>query len=151
MKKTLMFMELVLHRWMTRCGYSVAMITEDRYTSKCVENKDLIIFKMSKVEGCKLTRIGDLPFDYHYGGCNTFSFGIMLCRSDYVKQDCQSLVQIQSKFSSTVFYLVLMELHSKRNHHQICLIITSRRLDLIENHHSLPDNFLEMMDYTPKF
>ena len=34
---------------------------------------------MSKVEDCKLTRVGDLPFDFRAGGCNTFPFGLMIC------------------------------------------------------------------------
>ena len=33
------------------------------------------MFQMSKVQNCRLTRVGDLPFEFYRGGCNTFSFG----------------------------------------------------------------------------
>ena len=42
---------------------------------------DTIRFQISKVTGCALTEFGELPFDYRNGGCNTFSFGVMLCFS----------------------------------------------------------------------
>ena len=48
---------------------------------------------MSKVQDCKLTNVGELPFSYFWGGCNTFSFGIMLCFSEDSEQACHSLVQ----------------------------------------------------------
>lgn len=35
---------------------------------------------MSKVTNCAIQRVaGQLNFDFRGGGCNTFSFGIMLC------------------------------------------------------------------------
>ena len=36
-------------------------------------------FQLAKVENCALTNVGELPFDFYLGGCNTFSFGVMLC------------------------------------------------------------------------
>lgn len=48
---------------------------------------------MSKIQDCKLTNVGELPFEYYFGGCNTFSFGIMLCFSYTAQQECHSLVQ----------------------------------------------------------
>ena len=45
---------------------------------------------MSKVEDCRLTSVGELPFDFEAGGCNTFSFGIMLCFSETATQECHS-------------------------------------------------------------
>ena len=45
---------------------------------------------MSKVQDCTLKNVGELPFDFFYGGCNTFSFGIMLCFSDKATQACHS-------------------------------------------------------------
>ena len=50
---------------------------------------------MSKVQDCTLKRVGELPFNYRQGGCNTFSFGIMMCFSRYEgnageAQDCHS-------------------------------------------------------------
>ena len=47
-------------------------------------------FKISKVHDCKLTRVGDLPFDFDAGGCNTFDFGIMMCFSAYATKECHS-------------------------------------------------------------
>ena len=47
---------------------------------------------MSKVNNCALTSIGRLDFDFLYGGCNTFSFGIMLCFSREADQECHSYV-----------------------------------------------------------
>ena len=47
---------------------------------------------MSKVEDCRLASVGELPFDFYEGGCNTFSFGIMLCFSENADRDCHSLV-----------------------------------------------------------
>ena len=47
-------------------------------------------FQMSKVQNCKLRRVGKLPFDFGYGGCNTFSFGIMLCFSSNAARECHS-------------------------------------------------------------
>lgn len=32
----------------------------------------MIYFKASKIEGCKLERKEDLPFDFYLGACNTF-------------------------------------------------------------------------------
>ena len=45
---------------------------------------------MSKVQGCTLKRTGDLPFRFLAGGCNTFSFGVMLCFSTDYNKGCHS-------------------------------------------------------------
>ena len=45
---------------------------------------------MSEVQGCELRRIGDLDFDFWAGGCNTFSFGIMLCFQESADKECHS-------------------------------------------------------------
>ena len=45
---------------------------------------------MSKVQDCRLTSVGELPFDFGFGACNTFSFGIMLCFADSAPQECHS-------------------------------------------------------------
>ena len=47
-------------------------------------------FQISKIQNCKLTRIGDLDFNFSYGVCNTFSFGILLCFDYFNDQDCYS-------------------------------------------------------------
>ena len=49
-----------------------------------------ILFQLSKIQDCKLTKVGRLDFDYVYGGCNTFSFGILLCFSDNSPRTCHS-------------------------------------------------------------
>ena len=51
------------------------------------------VFKMSKIDDCKLKNVGELPFNHYYGGCNTFDFGIMLCFSSHTseaRQECHS-------------------------------------------------------------
>ena len=45
---------------------------------------------MSMVEDCRLKDIGELSFDYTGGGCNTFTFGIMLCFPDHAVSMCHS-------------------------------------------------------------
>ena len=45
---------------------------------------------MSKVEDCRLTSVGELPFNFKRGGCNTFSFGVMLCFDWNAQQECHS-------------------------------------------------------------
>ena len=32
---------------------------------------------MAKINDCELTNVGELPFDFVSGGCNTFSFGVI--------------------------------------------------------------------------
>ena len=42
--------------------------------------------QLSKIEGCKLVRQGDLSFDFGYGSCNSFlepTQRILLCFSRY--------------------------------------------------------------------
>jgi len=66
--------------------------------------------QMSEVLDCKLTRIGDLDFDFQYGGCNTFPFGIMLCFADKDDKECHSFdgktfkTEPSSKFSHAYVY-----------------------------------------------
>ena len=45
---------------------------------------------MSKVQDCRLAAVGELSFDFYNGGCNTFSFGIMLCFALSAPQECHS-------------------------------------------------------------
>ena len=35
--------------------------------------------QIRKVTNCALENVGELDFEYRYGGCNSFSFGILLC------------------------------------------------------------------------
>lgn len=35
--------------------------------------------QIAKVMDCSLTNVGEMPFGHYLGGCNTFSFGVMLC------------------------------------------------------------------------
>ena len=64
------------------------------YITKVSQKKIIYakILKMSKVLDCKLTSVGELPFNYSYGGCNSFDFGILLCFSwpDETAKDCHS-------------------------------------------------------------
>ena len=50
----------------------------------------IIFFKISKVQDCKLKRVGEMPFDFWSGGCNTFDFGVMLCFSSGATKECHS-------------------------------------------------------------
>ena len=77
---------------------------------------------MSKVQDCKLTNVGELPFDYYEGGCNTFSFGIMLCFARNAAQECHSLVWKNTHLKILKSFLVLMELISKLKHRRNFLI-----------------------------
>ena len=60
---------------------------------------------MSKVSNCALKSVGQLDFDYSRpNGCNSFSFGIMLCFprrgahiDDLAERECYSLVPIHSE------------------------------------------------------
>ena len=45
---------------------------------------------MSLVEECRLKSIGELSFDFKGGGCNTFTFGIMLCFANDAYSICHS-------------------------------------------------------------
>ena len=66
---------------------------------------------MAKVIDCQLTNVDELPFEFSSGGCNTFSFGVMLCFSAENQQrgsahQCHSWVmtltniKLQNKLSS---------------------------------------------------
>ena len=46
--------------------------------------------KMSMVQDCGLTSVDEMPFQFYGGGCNTFSFGIMLCFAFSARQECHS-------------------------------------------------------------
>ena len=48
------------------------------------------MFKMSMVQDCSLTSVGEMPFEFYRGGCNTFSFAIMLCFSETATKECHS-------------------------------------------------------------
>ena len=77
---------------------------QDRFVSLISSNPDIYLpmvaillslenepfFKISKVQDCKLTRVGDLPFDFFSGGCNTFDFGIMMCFPWSAPYECHS-------------------------------------------------------------
>ena len=41
-----------------------------------------IVFQISMVQDCKLKHVGEMPFDFFSGRCNTYTFGIMLCSYD---------------------------------------------------------------------
>ena len=50
-------------------------------------------FKVSKVIGCELKRIGDLSYEFYRGACGTFNFPeerIMLCFSSAHKSKCET-------------------------------------------------------------
>ena len=54
-----------------------------------------IIFKLSKVVGCALKRIGDLSFEFYRGACGTFMFPqerILLCFAGSDKRKCERSV-----------------------------------------------------------
>ena len=89
MKRTPKLRIPVRQHFMTSFGYSVANMKNDRLISN-YQNKFPIYFKLSKIENCKLTKVGELDFDYYLGGCNTFSFGILLCFSESDPQTCHS-------------------------------------------------------------
>merc|ERR1712176_432648 len=46
--------------------------------------------QMSMIEDCSLKDIGELSFEYFAGGCNTFTFGIMLCFAKDADSTCHS-------------------------------------------------------------
>ena len=49
-------------------------------------------FKISKLIGCKLTKIRDLEFEYKSGACNSFSkFGILFCFGEDATRRCYSM------------------------------------------------------------
>ena len=54
-----------------------------------------LFFKISVVSGCKVRRIGDLPFHFDWGTCGTFMFDneptILLCFYDGEEKRCRSL------------------------------------------------------------
>ena len=56
---------------------------DDEYqVIEAVSIRLLFDFKISKVSGCELKRIGDLSYDFDFGTCATFRFPeerIMLC------------------------------------------------------------------------
>ena len=55
----------------------------------------LLKIQVSKIEGCKLTRQGDLPFDFYLGSCNSFmnpTPQIVLCFAKYAGKECHSWV-----------------------------------------------------------
>ena len=55
---------------------------------------------MSKINGCTLERIGELPNEFEYGACGTFDFGyetVMFCFGKSDQKKCFRL-PINSNF-----------------------------------------------------
>ena len=51
----------------------------------------IILTQISKIEGCKLNRIGDLAYEMFRPACGTFEFPeerIMYCFGEAAKSDC---------------------------------------------------------------
>ena len=48
--------------------------------------------QISEVKSCSITRIGDLPMDFYYGACNTFTSSgteeVLLCFDYYAENTC---------------------------------------------------------------
>lgn len=76
-----------------------------------------IKFKISKVADCSLTNIGQLDFDFTLGGCNTFSFGVLLCFPANDDQACYSWVSkviiVSILISASPFFSLLSLLKKK--------------------------------------
>ena len=107
-------------------------------SEKLTESSDLIktFFKMKKIKDCTLKSVGQLPFDFYAGGCNTFPFGIMMCFPAGADQECHSWVQ-KSLFSFIrIIILDLMAIASNLNDHRSFLINGSLPWVLIASLHS---------------
>ena len=69
-----------------------------------------ILFKVSKVVGCGLKRIGDLSYDFRLGACGTYRFPeerILLCFSEAHKTKCERYVfQIFSISKNSLWAIV---------------------------------------------
>ena len=67
----------------------------DRTKNRCKQEKPIFseqFFKISKLIGCKLTKIRELAFEYRNGACNSFSkFGILFCFGEDATQECHSM------------------------------------------------------------
>ena len=68
-----------------KCGILVVIILlrADKYESFIITEYNYKI-QVSRIEGCKLVRQGDLAFDFTYGSCNSFlepTPRILLCFS----------------------------------------------------------------------
>lgn len=64
---------------------------EQKIAETSIFYKILIFFlKISKVADCSLTQIGELDFDFQFGGCNTIQDKIMLCFSSQAPDKCHS-------------------------------------------------------------
>ena len=70
--------------------YLAANTKSDRYIFNDYSFFYTKLFKMSMIEDCRLKDIGQLSFDFHGGGCNTFTFGIMLCFAKDADSICHS-------------------------------------------------------------
>ena len=53
--------------------------------------------KLSKIVGCALQRVGELPYDFYFGACGTFQFNdvsqerALLCFPARAKNKCYRL------------------------------------------------------------
>ena len=91
---------------------------------------------MTKIQDCKLKNVGQLPFDFYAGGCNTFPFGIMMCFPADADQECYSLVQKSFFLVMKTTFLDSMVLALNLNAHRSFLINGSMLWVLIANLHS---------------
>ena len=69
------------------------MIVSHGTNSSTLGNLIIVYFQVSKVEGCKLVRQGDLDFDFKYGSCNSFvepTPRILLCFDSSNSKACHT-------------------------------------------------------------
>ena len=74
------------------------------YSCSATLNNEMLIFggtepgdytkQISKIIGCRLERIGELPYDFYFGACGTFQFHdsneqrVMLCFPARARDKC---------------------------------------------------------------
>ena len=46
--------------------------SRDKYAYLSIFFSSKMFIKVSRIENCGIKRLGDLPFDYYFGSCNTF-------------------------------------------------------------------------------
>ena len=96
------------------------------------------LLKMSQIQGCRLTNVGEMPFYYKAGGCNTFSFGIMLCFAYDDLTGCHS-------FDGTSFEI---EASSKFSHSNVLALGSYRDSPFVTGQYSSSDGLkTEILDY----
>ena len=67
---------------------------DDKYYESDLSKDEFIqqaVYTYSKIEKCKLTHAGEMPFEYHDGSCNSFWNPkpiILLCFSWNTSKDC---------------------------------------------------------------